>query len=163
MEKSDILRHGSKAAPIRRNNKFVSSDYLSDEEDGYTFEDRTKITNDLSALYVKNNREIILTVQPTNGGFRLGINSNDSKSVFDGQRDLPITLVINKNKEQKAIKTKTTCGPPNKKGFDLGGDEINSWIIQNGFDKYVPYSPTKLSFILKRKNDENTLIFIKKV
>jgi hypothetical protein len=85
---------------------------------------------------------IILTVQSTgNGKWRLGVSLPDSRSYFKENGVLVIVIL-----GTKKIYTRTTCGPPNNKGFDIYDVEINAWIIENGFNLYKPGAPTKMKF-----------------
>lgn len=92
--------------------------------------------------------KIILTVQPCGkvvekceGKYRLGVNSNDSTSIFK-MRHFKIYIEI----DGEVIETKTTCGPPNKKGFDIYNIKLNNWIKDQSFCNYERGKPTKLSF-----------------
>jgi hypothetical protein len=93
---------------------------------------------------------ITLTVQPTSGEkkpiglktYRLGISLEDSLELFkEGGIKVNVKLANNNN-----VPTKTTCGPPLKKGFDLYHANINTWITAKGFQNYKPHHPTKLEF-----------------
>lgn len=102
---------------------------------------------------------MILTVQSTgNGKFRLGINYEDSQTIFQNERGTSVELLIG-NIE---LSLKTTCGPPLKKGFDLYSLELHYWIIQNNFHIYHRGNPTKLEFVHDRSNGKHRLTFISK-
>lgn len=99
---------------------------------------------------------MILTVQSFgNKSYRLGISLLDSKSIFLSERHISVRLKIQK----QIIETKTTCGPPLSKGFDLYSAEISKWIIYNNFHKYKKGKPTKLNFFYAKKV-QHVLTFI---
>lgn len=104
-------------------------------------------------------KEIILTVQPSgakkNNLWRLGVPYKDSLDIFK-ERGVEVIVVLGKFE----AKSKTTCGPPLKKGFDFNSKIINSWIIERGFQQYPARKPTKLLF--KYNETLKTLTFIKK-
>lgn len=86
---------------------------------------------------------MILTVQSTgNGSYRLGISLQDSYAVFGGERGAVVRLLI----EDQTIETKTTCGPPLNKGFDLYSKSISKWIVKRNFNNYTRGKPIKLEF-----------------
>jgi hypothetical protein len=91
--------------------------------------------------------EIILTVQSCEKvtekckvKYRLGISLKDSKAIFKTRKRKVLIELDNLN-----IETKTTCGSE-KKGFDLYGIQIDSWIKRNKFCDYEKGKPTKLYF-----------------
>lgn len=89
---------------------------------------------------------MILTVQSTgNGSYRLGISLQDSHAVFKGKRGAVVRLLI----EDQTIETKTTCGPPLNKGFDLYSQSISQWIVNRNFNNYTRGKPKKLKFEYK--------------
>lgn len=99
---------------------------------------------------------MILTVQRSgNKSYRLGISLSDSKSIFLSQRHISVRLKI----QTHIIETKTTCGPPLPKGFDLYSSELSKWIIHNKFHKYPKGKPTKLNFFYAKK-EQHVLTFI---
>ena len=103
---------------------------------------------------------ITLTVQSTgNKKYRLGISKSDSKSIFDNKRHYSTTISF----DGKIVHAKTTCGFPNKKGFDLYNKIISDWIYDNKFHNYKPYKPTKLEFYWEKKQNKIYLDFCKKV
>lgn len=86
---------------------------------------------------------MILTIQSTgNGSYRLGISLNDSHAVFKGERGAVVHLFT----EDQKIETKTTCGPPLNKGFDLYSASISKWIVKRSFNNYTRGKPRKLEF-----------------
>jgi hypothetical protein len=98
---------------------------------------------------------MLLTVQPTgNGKFRLSMGLQDS---FQFQyRGRQVLIVLN----DRQITTKTTCGPPLDKGFDLYHTEINDWIIQNRYQLYPFRNPTKIEFGIQVNQVQIILTFI---
>ena len=104
--------------------------------------------------------EIILTVQPIgNGKFRLGISYNDSQNIFN-KREVILELVLS---QTIIVLSKTTCGPPLKKGFDIYSKEISDWIIYNHFHNYQKRKPTKLRFEFDDINNIKILKFTEKI
>lgn len=104
--------------------------------------------------------EIILTVQPIGSGkFRLGIPYYDSKNVFKN-RGIILELVLS---QTITVLSKTTCGPPLKKGFDIYSREISDWIIYNNFHNYQKRKPTKLRFEFDDINNIKILKFTEKI
>lgn len=106
-----------------------------------------------------NQKKLKLTVQSCGSGkFRLGINANDSSTIFQ-VRYRKVTLKMDKS---NSICTKTTCGPPKedkairrkkyKKGYDLYGKQIDEWIRLNLFHCYEKGKPTKLEFLIIEVN-----------
>ncbi|WP_177735913.1 hypothetical protein [Flavobacterium inviolabile] len=103
-------------------------------------------------------KNITLSVQPFgNSKYRLGIKLDDSRTYFV-KRHREVILKI----EDQTINTKTTCGPPLNKGFDLSETAIHQWIIDNSFHKYIPRKPTKLIFKLDINNGLITLTYLNK-
>ncbi|NGX85147.1 hypothetical protein [Aequorivita sp. KMM 9714] len=107
-----------------------------------------------------------LTVQSCgNGKFRLGVNTNDSSTIFQ-KRYRKVVLKIEKN---RVIDTETTCGPPNdkevlknkkcKKGYDLYAKKIDQWIKSNHFHCYRERQPTKIEFQIIKSNSTIILKF----
>ena len=107
--------------------------------------------------------EMILSVQSCgNNKFRLGISTNDSSDVFM-IRGFELMLFL--NQEDVGFLTKTKCGPPQdnfdcincKKAYDLYDIRIHNWILENNYNDYLSYNPTRLSFLYSF--EENTLVF----
>ena len=92
--------------------------------------------------------------------YRLGISFQDSIEIFK-VRKLCVILIF----EDIEIVTKTICGPPLKKGFDLYHKDLDAWIKKNNFCSYVKGKPTKLLFqIIEFKENEYTKIkYISKI
>ncbi|MDI9338702.1 MAG: hypothetical protein QM539_09800 [Alphaproteobacteria bacterium] len=88
--------------------------------------------------------ELILKVQKSFKKFRLEFSKEDS-NVFIKQRGLEIKLQLNNT---FSFQVKTSCGPPNNKGYDLSNSLIDAWILENNFHQYPKGKPTKLIFIL---------------
>jgi len=104
-------------------------------------------------------KKIILTVQSTGKKkFRLGINLSDSKNYFVTRK----TIVILKLSKDLIIETKTTCGPPLNKGFDLYHADLDKWIKDNDFISKVYGKPIKLEFSFEKINGVIELTFLKK-
>jgi hypothetical protein len=105
---------------------------------------------------------INLTVQSTGQHkFRLGVNYEDSKQYFKKRgRSVTVNLGI---KIADVVNTKTTCGPPLMKGFDLYSSEIDKWIKNHSFHLYPWREPTKLQFKFSVPNGLIKLDFIKKL
>lgn len=89
------------------------------------------------------------------GKYRLGISISDSISIFKVRR-LKVFLILDDN----VIETKTICGPPLKKGFDLYHKDLDIWIKKNKFCNYEKGKPTKLIFEIL-ENSQGTHIKIK--
>lgn len=106
-------------------------------------------------------KEIILTVQPARnkryGIFRLGINTEDSVTLFF--KPLSVILIL----VRITVEVNIVCGPPSKKCYDVGGQELNNWIKKMGFDDYTHRKPTKLKFLYSKKNDKIYLKYISKI
>lgn len=104
-------------------------------------------------------KKIQLTVQPCgNGKFRFGISREDSHEIFFDKRHFPLKIRL----DEDFIETKTSCGYPNNKGFDLYHFEINRWIISKNYHNYKKQNPSKLNFILKRSGDNISLDYAEK-
>ena len=106
---------------------------------------------------------IILTVQACEKvtekckvKYRLGISRSDSLNIFK-VRGIKVILII----EGVEIVTKTLCGPPLKKGFDLYHTTLDQWIKDKKFCDYMKGKPTKLSFQILENNIEGTYIKLK--
>lgn len=99
---------------------------------------------------------MVLTVQSTgNQKFRLGISLKDSKEIFK-KRGVCVNILM----PELNIYTKTTCGPPLNKGFDLYKDKLSKWIIENGYNFYEKGNPTRLNFDYKQTDGVHTLKFL---
>lgn len=100
---------------------------------------------------------IILTVQPSEKvtekckvKYRLGVSYPDSVNIFK-VRKLKVIFIF----ENIEIVTRTTCGPPLKKGFDLSHNDLDAWIKKNKFCDYEKGKPKKLVFqIIEIQNNE---------
>ena len=91
--------------------------------------------------------------------YRLGVSLHDSLEIFK-VRKIKVVLIL----EELQVITKTVCGPPLQKGFDLYHKEIDVWIKSNGFCNYDKGKPTKLSFkIIENTDTQITLKFINKI
>ncbi|MGV4413211.1 hypothetical protein [Chryseobacterium sp. T1] len=106
--------------------------------------------------------QIILTVQSCEKvtekckvKYRLGISLYDSKNIFK-ERSLKVILIL----EEKVIITKTICGPPLNKGFDLYQEDLDTWIKEKKFCNYEKGKPTKLIFEIL-ENIQETYIKLK--
>lgn len=93
-------------------------------------------------------KQLILTIQACEKvtekckvKYRLGISFQDSIEIFK-VRKLRVILIF----EDIEIVTKTTCGPPLKKGFDLYHQDLDAWIKKNNYCNYAKGKPTKLLF-----------------
>lgn len=103
-------------------------------------------------------REITLTVQPTNSGWRLGLNKTDSINYFKHRENIKFVLPY-----FEEFYVKTACGTSNKKAFDFNGKStINKWIEKNKYHKYTDRNPTKLIFELILNQDVKILKFKRK-
>lgn len=102
-------------------------------------------------------KKIILTVQSTKSGWRLGLNKTDSISYFKHGEDVKFILP---NFDEFCVKT--ACGTSSKKAFDFNGKKINEWIKINNFDDYKPRKPTKLEFELSENLSYKILTFLMK-
>mgnify|MGYP003582738674 CR=1 FL=1 len=107
-------------------------------------------------------KQLILTVQACEKvtekckvKYRLGISFQDSIEIFK-VRKLRVILIF----EDIEIITKTICGPPLKKGFDLYHKDLDAWIKKNNFCNYEKGKPTKLMFEIV-KNVQETQIELK--
>lgn len=100
---------------------------------------------------------IILKVQKSFNKYRLEISKKDSLEIFK-HRGSPVFIDL----DGLTSELKTTCGPPNNKGFDLLNTTINNWIIEKKFNQYPKGKPTKLNFLYHFKNDIHFLKFKKR-
>jgi hypothetical protein len=100
---------------------------------------------------------IELTVQSTNGGWRLGLSIIDSLNLFNHRELVKIIL-----DEKVTIKCRCSCGTKKKKAFDLNGKCISIWIESRKYNDYLKYHPTKLLFNLKIEKEIKTLTFVGK-
>jgi hypothetical protein len=100
---------------------------------------------------------LTLTVQPTgaNNRYRLGVRLADSRDYFH-ERGVPVTLILN----GQNIHTRTTCGHPLPKGFDLYNLLLHHWILEHGYNIYPFRHPTQLLFDFNVVNGVRTLTFI---
>lgn len=102
-------------------------------------------------------KQLTLTVQSCEkvkekckGKYRLGASYSDSINIFQ-VRNLKVVLIF----ENIEIITKTSCGLPLKKGFDLYHKDLDGWIKKNDFCNYEKGKPKKLVFhIIEIKNNE---------
>lgn len=98
---------------------------------------------------------IILTVQRTKDSWRLGLNTNDSKS-FKHREEVTFKI------ESNVFSAKTACGTSKKKAFDFNSKKnISGWILKNKFHCYKKGKLTKLNFQLDNENGIKTLKYLK--
>jgi hypothetical protein len=100
---------------------------------------------------------IILKVQRTDNGWRLGLTTYDSITNFYHRELVRIVLP-----EKIIIECKCSCGTKKKKAFDFNSKIISNWIETNKFNCYPKGKPVKLSFDLTIDNEIKTLTFLKK-
>ncbi len=100
---------------------------------------------------------IVLTVQPTNSIWRLGLKTSDSNDFFKHRENVKFILP-----ETKEFCVKTACGTSSKKAFDFNGKQIGNWIVKNGFNNYSSRKPTKLEFNITESRNIKTLTFKRK-
>ena len=122
-------------------------------------------------------KSIVLTVQSNgSGGFRLGINTSDSKNIFKC-RKVKVCLKLDSN---LFIESYTACGNPcdknrewiklnsktkkpyRKKGYDINKKELNFWLSQN-YPNKIKGKPRKLRFSIFEDNNTFFLEFISEV
>ncbi|MCX8473983.1 MAG: hypothetical protein ORN85_10095 [Sediminibacterium sp.] len=101
--------------------------------------------------------ELILKVQKSYDNYRLEFTKQDSINIIK-LRGAPINLTI---PPCRNLTLKSSCGPPNNKGFDLQCKEINQWILSNNFHDYPKGKPTKLIFDYNLMQQVHFLTFIK--
>lgn len=102
-------------------------------------------------------KNIILTVQPSNDKWRLGLNKSDSLNYFNHRETVILHL-----SNIKEFSIKTACGTSRKKAFDFNGKIIDYWIKKNNYHKYEYRKPTKLIFELIDDFQLKKIKFIKK-
>lgn len=119
-------------------------------------------------------KTIILTVQSNgSGGWRLGINTEDSKKIFRCRR-VKVRLCIS---SVQIIECFTACGNPcddngnwislnpntgkpyKKKGYDLNKKELSDWLSEN-YPNDNNGGPRKLKFTCVKKNHLFILNFV---
>lgn len=113
-------------------------------------------------------RIITLTVQ-SNGhqGYRLGINTEESRNTFKCRRVLVKLFLPN----EKVIECRTSCGNPcnkkskwitvnpqtgkpfRKKGYDLNNARLSQWIKQNNRIRESNGTPGKLNFRISKTKE----------
>jgi hypothetical protein len=122
-------------------------------------------------------KTIILTVQSNgSGGWRLGINQEDSKSIFKC-RKVKVRLLISRD---LIFECNTACGNPCdkkrnwiklnpktnmpyvKKGYDLNKKELSIWLSEN-YPNNVKGKPRKLKFDLSIESEVFLLNFVSEV
>lgn len=122
-------------------------------------------------------KPIILTVQSNgSGGWRLGINSEDSKNIFRCRKvmvflKLPVKILIecftacgnpcDKNRNWIKLHSKTKK-PYRKKGYDLNKKELSEWLSKN-YPNEIKGEPRKLKFNISKKKEIFILNFISEV
>lgn len=108
-------------------------------------------------MTVTNSSRVTLTVQACEKvtekckvKYRLGVSLYDSIEIFK-VRKIKVVLIL----EELEVITKTVCGPPLQKGFDLYHKDLDAWIKKKEFCNYEKGKPTKLIFqILEIQNNE---------
>lgn len=122
-------------------------------------------------------KTIILTVQSNgSGGWRLGINQEDSKNIFKC-RKVKVRLLIAR---ELLFECNTACGNPCdkkgawiklnpktsmhyvKKGYDLNKKELSVWLSEN-YPNNTKGKPRKLKFDLSVERDVFNLNFISEI
>lgn len=122
-------------------------------------------------------KTIILTVQSNgSGGWRLGINQEDSKNIFKC-RKVKVRLLI---ACELLFECNTACGNPCdkkgawiklnpktsmpyvKKGYDLNKKELSVWLSEN-YPNNTKGKPRKLKFDLSVERDVFNLNFISEI
>lgn len=122
-------------------------------------------------------KTIILTVQSNgSGGWRLGINSEDSKNIFICRR-VKVRLCIS---NVPFIECFTACGNPcddngnwislnpetgkpyKKKGYDLNKKELSDWLSEN-YPNDNKGGPRKLKFTCVKEKHLFILNFVSEV
>lgn len=112
----------------------------------------------------ESSNTIYLTVQSNgSGGYRLGINSCDSKEIFKKRKQCVILKL-----GDLSVPCKTACGVPNwykkksdfkgKKGYDLNNKCLSKWIIDNRFCCYQKGHPIRLPFSCKIDQKESQFV-----
>lgn len=86
--------------------------------------------------------------------YRFYLSKKYCSDEFNFERGLPILLILN----EISLLVKLTCGNE-KKGFDLYHEQINLWIIYNGFESKV----VSLEFEYKNNNEKISLKYLKRV
>jgi len=98
--------------------------------------------------------ETTFTVQPAKNKiyqiFRLGLSNETSKIVKKHQK------ILLQLEPELMIPVKISCGPPNKKTYDVNHKKLSCWIKRNNYHIYSNKSPTQLIFTL----DKSTWTFI---
>lgn len=122
-------------------------------------------------------KTIILTVQSNGtGGWRLGINQEDSKNIFKC-RKAKVRLLLPKD---IIIECYTACGNPcdetgdwirlnpktsmpyAKKGYDLNKKELSTWLSEN-YKNEFERKPRKLKFYFYMESEVFILKFVSEV
>ncbi len=122
-------------------------------------------------------KTIILTVQSNgSGGWRLGINQEDSKNIFKC-RKVKVRLLIARD---LIFECNTACGNPCdkkrhwiklnpktnmpyvKKGYDLNKKELSIWLSEN-YPNNTKRKPRKLKFDLTVEGEVFNLKFISEI
>ena len=100
-------------------------------------------------------KSILLTVQSNgSGGWRLGLNKNDSIKYFSHLETIQFVLT-----DELILFCNAVCGTSQKKAFDFNNVKLSKWIIENSFQDYPNRKPTKLIFILNVAKSRKVLIF----
>ncbi len=105
---------------------------------------------------------IILAVHDAGGSkekkYRFYLSNKDYSDKFNFTRGMTLLLIL----DEINLLLKLTCGNE-KKGFDLYHEQINLWIIYNGYEVKIYNKTTKLKFELSFVNDKPVLQYNSKL